>query len=342
MDTFTLFHHLVSEPKKIAAFSFDKNGDVMNNETENQVFLNKSVLTKENVNIDLKKHFEYYEHKVEECKVFFRSNMLLDFYKRGDKKLKKGLMGSDFFITRGTLSALAGGKGQTSLTSWAFVLDGVIIIACDKSLNPETSTIQNYSGLYFETTITSKDGDETENLDRHANNWEQYKEVYSVDVFLTNGETVRVAYSCEIDAFDKRTMKPLEIKTQYLKNTQFMGGKIFGYKKSVNVCLQCMLGNIHEVVVGYKDDDNVVCKIKKYPVKDILKPSCIANAVEKCCHQLGNRLEHIKKLFLGKKNEGCFKIETFDYSEEFSATYYPEIVPEVKRLFTKEFCDTFF
>uniref|UniRef100_A0A0K0FVJ0 Decapping nuclease n=1 Tax=Strongyloides venezuelensis TaxID=75913 RepID=A0A0K0FVJ0_STRVS len=342
MDTFNQFHHLLSEPKKIAAFSFDENGNVMDNETENQVFLNKNVLTKENVNIDLKKNYEFYEHKVDECKVFFRSNMLLDFYKRGNKKLKEGLMGSDFFITRGTLSALAGGKGETSLISWAFVLDGVIIISCDNSLNSTGSTIQSYGGLYFETTITSKDGDEAENLNRHANNWEQYKEVYNVDVSLTNGETIRVAYSCEIDAFDKNTMTPLEIKTQYLKNTQFTGGKIFGYNKSVTVGLQCMLGNIHEVVVGYKDEDNVVCKIKKYPVRDILKPSSIGVAITKCCYQLGRRLEYIKKLFLGKKNKGCFKIETFDFSKEFSTTYHPEIVPEVKKLFTEEFCDTFF
>uniref|UniRef100_A0A0N5C0M8 Decapping nuclease n=1 Tax=Strongyloides papillosus TaxID=174720 RepID=A0A0N5C0M8_STREA len=340
MDTFTNFYHLLSEPKKITAFSFDENGNVMGNETENQVFLKKSVLEIENLKIDLKEPYESYKPKVNELKVFFLSNMLLHFYKRGDKKLKKGLMGPDFFITRGTLSALAGGKERDSLTSWAFVLDGVIIIAGEN--NSDSSNIESYGGIYFENAITYKPGNEIEDFVRSVNNWEQYKEVYTTDVSLINRKSVRIAYSCEIDAFEKDSISPLEIKTQFLKKRPYKNGKIFCDNKSVNICLQCMFGNIHEVVVGYKDNDNIVCKIEKYPVKEILKNPEIANAVEKCCDRLGNRLEHIKKLFLAKKNKGCFKIETFDYSEEFSATYYPEIVPEVERLFTKEFCDTFF
>uniref|UniRef100_A0A0K0FVJ1 Transposase n=1 Tax=Strongyloides venezuelensis TaxID=75913 RepID=A0A0K0FVJ1_STRVS len=132
MDTFNRFHHLLSEPKKIAAFSFDENGNVIDNETENQVFLKRSVLTREDVNIDLKQNHESYNPQVGKFKSLFISNILMELDKRTGRRLKESLMGSDFFTTRGILIALAGGRKQKPFISWGFVIRGVIVLVSDK------------------------------------------------------------------------------------------------------------------------------------------------------------------------------------------------------------------
>uniref|UniRef100_A0A0K0FVJ3 Decapping nuclease n=1 Tax=Strongyloides venezuelensis TaxID=75913 RepID=A0A0K0FVJ3_STRVS len=216
------------------------------------------------------------------------------------------------------------------------------IILGNKYLDSNDSSISTYGGMYFENVITYKLRNRNEDFVRSVNNWEQYIEVNFTDISLTKGKSVRVAYSFQIDAFDEDTMSPLEIKTQYLKKRSLKYGKIFNDYKSFFVCLQCMFGNVHEVVVGYKKNNLIVCKIEKHPVKEILKHPKVTSLTEESCNRLGNMFDEMKKSLSRKNNKGCFKFTTFSNYKHFKKDYYPEIVPEVKKLFTEEFCDTFF
>ncbi|CEF70240.1 Hypothetical protein SRAE_2000487400 [Strongyloides ratti] len=339
MDTFARFRDIIDEPKKICGLSFNEYGEIMENETENQVFLNSNILKQKNIEIDLKKNFEFYKHRVGEFKIKFRSNMILNFHKRGEGKFKKFLNGADFFFTRGTLSAISN-AAKDHLSILAIIIDGVIVVVRNEETFVPDNYLFTYAGLNFETFITSKNGNITINYDKLVSNWEQYKEIYTTNIYLSNGESIKIAYSCEIDAFDKCTMMPIEIKTQFIKNLPFtINQSIFGYFKSISVSFQCLLGNVHDVVVGYKNYNNIVCSIKKYSIKDILKDDSISKAVQKRCCDLAKYLKNIKIMFESKNNKGCFEIKL---SNEVTSKYFSEILPEVKNFFTEEFCETFF
>uniref|UniRef100_A0A0K0DY81 Decapping nuclease n=1 Tax=Strongyloides stercoralis TaxID=6248 RepID=A0A0K0DY81_STRER len=341
MATFVSLQDLIGEPEKITEFSFDEQGEILNDRTKNRVFLNSSILTEKNIKIDLTKNFESYVHKVDEYKKKFRSNMLLDFHRHNEGKMKETLMNADFFITRGTVSDIAGVNREDAVVFWAFMINGVIIVVKDDENIYNNNLLSSYIGLNFENIITSKSGDGEINYDKSVNNWEQYKEIYMTSVYLSCGENIKIAYSCEIDAFDKNTMMPLEIKTQFGSNSNYNNRKIFGFYKSISVSFQCLLGNIHEVVVGYKTNCNVVYSVKKYPVEHILHHS-VMNVVRKCCSRLGNNLDKIKKLLASKNNKGFFKIKMLPPHDDIITDYFSETVPEIKAFFTKEFCDTFF
>uniref|UniRef100_A0A0N5BJ34 Decapping nuclease n=1 Tax=Strongyloides papillosus TaxID=174720 RepID=A0A0N5BJ34_STREA len=249
---------------------------------------------------------------------------------------------ADFFISRGLLSYLAGAfKDDRNIILWAFYMDGVLVIVdeFDNSRKSINKLLINYIGLNFENTTCSKKKESYPNYSRLVKNWEQYKEVNIIDIFNPKYKRIRVAYFCEIDAFDRKTGKPLELKTKFRNPGN--SNNLFDYRSATATFFQCMLGNVSEIVVGVKRENHIVDKIFKYQRDKLLNIHGVNNAIKNCCQQLCNNLKKIKRKMENNEYEGCIKIEGKNNCQELIFKYHSKYPNEFKKLFTSKFCKEF-
>uniref|UniRef100_A0A0N4ZJV5 Decapping nuclease n=1 Tax=Parastrongyloides trichosuri TaxID=131310 RepID=A0A0N4ZJV5_PARTI len=339
MNTYDHFSDLISKPIKIAQFSFDENGKILEDSEKNKMYLYDPILKKKKLSIDLKENFENYEHSIIRYKQLFRSNMLLHFKNINKlKSIKENMNGADFFITRGTLLSLAGAYSDplnTVNVYWAFNIDNVIIIA-SKIQRKDGNLLGSYSGLNFETKITT-DKDNIGNIkNKSVLTWDQYKEVYSVDFPMPDGKIIKVAYSCEIDAFDRVTNTPIEIKTKFT-TSKSPHGTIFTGRRDLSIYLSCLIGNVQNIVIGYKEANYIVSKIEKISPNILCNDEIYYNA-RLCFLKLKRNLSFIMEAINKQRSSlKCLKIIGDADCNVLSFKCFNTITDEVRELFNDEF-----
>uniref|UniRef100_A0A0N5CCJ1 Decapping nuclease n=1 Tax=Strongyloides papillosus TaxID=174720 RepID=A0A0N5CCJ1_STREA len=339
MDCFGQFRDTISKPTKVEGYSIFDHGGILKKGVDNQVYVNSKIFNVKNIDIQLDRDINLYNHNLEESKVLLRSKMLLDLHKSGGNNLKRKLNGTDFFLSRETMCNIGNVYGCSKTTSWAFVLDDVIVIV--KEYNKDKDIYKNielnYFDHYFANIITSKDGLGKLSYNKRVSNLDHYYEVSTTDISMPKKGTFKVGHYCKVDAFEKETDLPVKIETQ---NVSQSSSRSLTLPKMASIFFKCLLGDIHTVVVGCKKDRSI-CEVKKYLLNNIMYCELSGDVIH-CWQNIYKKFEEIKELFHKHGIKGCIKIQRDMGKNILSLEYFDEIQPEVRKLFTDEFCKTFF
>ncbi|CEF70578.1 Hypothetical protein SRAE_2000520600 [Strongyloides ratti] len=157
-DCFEQYYKFISKPEKIDSFSFNENGQILQNKEANKVYLNDDILKLTNLKINLKRNFNSYTHLYSYYKYLTRSNIILHLHYKRNRSLKININNANIFTFRGTLSYLSGVIKNEKKILWAFNVDDVIVIVNDveNDNQSQNKSFINYIGLNFENIICSK------------------------------------------------------------------------------------------------------------------------------------------------------------------------------------------
>ncbi|PIO76657.1 RAI1 like protein [Teladorsagia circumcincta] len=179
---------------------------------------------------------------------------------------EKVLHEADFVCWRGLLTRIAATPFSPK-DSWEFAAAriGGVIFLCEKETEEtrqrkdsmtQRDKMMSYWGFKFEQYMTVAEKGGEPNVNGPVTCREEFAMVVKSTLAATVGRPLRLVYSGEVDAINKDG-EPIELKTQRraLEGT-------FWKQKSMKWWLQSFLLGIRDIIVGYRDDDGFVNKLR--------------------------------------------------------------------------------
>uniref|UniRef100_A0AC35TIX3 Decapping nuclease n=1 Tax=Rhabditophanes sp. KR3021 TaxID=114890 RepID=A0AC35TIX3_9BILA len=346
-------------PICIGEVSLKHDAGLCEDSKENKSILCKNQLYGPCLAYNLRLGFRDFEKRTEIFKRNARLNFILHASNNGKLPLREVFGGAQLYCSRGVLVDIAlSCYLRNGVNAYCVRRQGIIFLFLDDE--PEINfyhgdqyvllesgekvsrnDMNEYVGHKFETYVTRNIRDNAPDIHGPVRAWAQYRQIFKTNFKSRRNESrnINIAYSAEMDCFDI-TGESVELKTKIERSSNGVT-PIFGEIKALKTWFQCVLSNSTKVIVGSRDQNDIIKKIESIST-DRLLTSKIEMAANEAFEQLHSILFNVINSFNNyQKNITLLKFNKQPEDQGFKFDIYTMPNDQADKFFNDKFNKVF-